>query len=114
MGRHDAPAINIRGNLADRELPSTSLGNARQIGWGRTQRRGSRAIAAAGLAMAGATVALKVLLPRTHRCSWDQRRLLLCGQGESQEEPPQDHDTDAPSLHMLSPNTRLLLSIRLL
>jgi len=74
--------------------------------------RGSRAITTTGLAMAGATVAQKVLLPRTHRCAWDQWRLLLGGQRESQKYPPQDQDTEAPSLHMLPPG--LLLSVRLL
>jgi len=71
MGWYGSPAIDKGGNFRDRKLPTMPLGNTRQIGWGRAQSGSGRAIATAGLAMTGATVAQKVLLPRAHRGSWD-------------------------------------------
>ena len=111
MGREDGPAIDKRGNLSDGEMSPMLLGNARQIGWRRTERGRGWAIAAAGQAVARATVAQKVLLPRAHRGSRDGRR-LLCSQGERDEYPPQDHHTETPALHTLPPRKSPLLSVR--
>jgi hypothetical protein len=66
MGRDGGPAVDVRGNLGHREVPTTPLGNTPEIGRGRAQGRGCRAIAAACQAVTRAAVALKVLLSCAH------------------------------------------------
>jgi hypothetical protein len=47
MGRDGGPAVDVRGNFGNGEVPATPLGNTREIGRGRAQGRGDRAIAMA-------------------------------------------------------------------
>jgi hypothetical protein len=51
MGRDGSPAVDVRGDLGNGEVPATPLGNTREIGRWRAQGRGHWTITAALHAM---------------------------------------------------------------
>jgi hypothetical protein len=88
MGRDGSPAVDVRSNFGNGEVPATPLGNTREIGRGRAQGRSDRAIATARYTVTRAAMALIVLLSRTDRLAWDARQRLCRRQYHLYKCPP--------------------------
>src|SRR5262245_6943399 len=106
MCRDDGPTIDIRRHLGDGKEPITPLCNPREIGWWRLEYGRGRTITTAVHAMACATVAHKVLLPRAHGRARETRWLLRHCRCHAEECPPHDHHPKNEPLHALPPVRR--------